>query len=751
MLTVLVPQEYGDVALACSLLPCEVELYEAGSDPVRASTTIVRSLQGRPPTDTAVVLPPDVTPNVAATLQKLRYRVVQLDASGQIDPAQLAQQLGLDAPANLQGTPATAPPASPGPTSVQTPDVGDTPQEASDVPEQPLWGLSVVPEPAADDLDTEAPAAAFAPTSNNGTHPQAVSPWEPDTQGAAVATQAPPWATATPAAPAYDPSPAPSSPAMASAPEPKLPWETAVPDTQAAPAAAPTWATPSAQPVAPPQDVTDAPKLPWEMAVPQPQPSPAAPAWATPDTPTASSDPAAPWSMPDQAQLAHDPGQAITAPQPDAAWPAAPAPQPDAPPWAGAPTPTHLDAGTGPQAAASQPVLGPDYGAWAQPGTTAGAPGAPASPDASAQQPGISAPAPTAAPLDMPPPWAQPAPAQTASAAPAAPLPGDTPVRPPWESEAPAPAAPTARPAWEHPGVVEMSGPIGGGHLPAAQVFAIIAPKGGVGKSTLSIYLAALTAQVLTPQGKRVLLVDANFQQADVRKYLQLPDSLPTIAHLTPFMGNPQQLQAQLRRIIYHDEATGLDILLGPADIRTADPSVLNPLYEQCVPMAAGQYDYVIVDTPVAEHFHRTFERVILPLANQLVCIVNTSAVAYTNVLSYLSLKVAPVGAGGSGIDPHRINIVANGVPLSGADRQAQDVLASYKNNLAARWTWLGEIPLDPAWTEAGNRGRIPDPNCPASRALLDVAWTLMGEPALHPAERPESATAQRRPWRRKK
>lgn len=93
---------------------------------------------------------------------------------------------------------------------------------------------------------------------------------------------------------------------------------------------------------------------------------------------------------------------------------------------------------------------------------------------------------------------------------------------------------------------------------PSPTVLAVFGPKGGSGKTTVAVNLAAALA-VLHPG--RVLLVDLNLRSADVGLHLDLLDG-PTLVDALPFAAAADA--AALLPYVQEHRGTGLRVLLGP-------------------------------------------------------------------------------------------------------------------------------------------------------------------------------------------
>jgi pilus assembly protein CpaE len=138
--------------------------------------------------------------------------------------------------------------------------------------------------------------------------------------------------------------------------------------------------------------------------------------------------------------------------------------------------------------------------------------------------------------------------------------------------------------------VVAVSQEISNGSGEPASVVAVFSPKGGVGRTTVSVNLAVAAAQT----GKRVALVDASFQFGDVGVLLNLNPRNKSIADLA---GELQAGEAESLDAFMITHSSGVKVLLAPPSPEQAEligPSsvkkVLNGL--------RGMFDLVVVDCP---------------------------------------------------------------------------------------------------------------------------------------------------------
>ncbi len=113
--------------------------------------------------------------------------------------------------------------------------------------------------------------------------------------------------------------------------------------------------------------------------------------------------------------------------------------------------------------------------------------------------------------------------------------------------------------------------------------------KGGVGKTTTTILLA-ITLRQLFPD-KRVLIWDLDLPKGQVGLAFGRPNAL-TIEQL---VREAQITPEILARHIYHDDRTGVDLLLAPARSEVVVQLTANTFHEILAQLRAG-YDFVLID-----------------------------------------------------------------------------------------------------------------------------------------------------------
>jgi chromosome partitioning protein len=129
------------------------------------------------------------------------------------------------------------------------------------------------------------------------------------------------------------------------------------------------------------------------------------------------------------------------------------------------------------------------------------------------------------------------------------------------------------------------------------KILAVSARKGGVGKTTTSVNLAASLAR----QGKKVLIVDADSQHsATVSLGVAEPDKLPfTLATVMQNIINEKEIDP-MQGIISHSE--GISLLpsnnsLAGIEVALAPIIGRETVLRQYIEKVRGLFDYVLLDT----------------------------------------------------------------------------------------------------------------------------------------------------------
>jgi len=146
--------------------------------------------------------------------------------------------------------------------------------------------------------------------------------------------------------------------------------------------------------------------------------------------------------------------------------------------------------------------------------------------------------------------------------------------------------------------VVGQSRARGQGQPAAAPTAVLFLPSaGGVGNTTLAMETALQLTQGKQGKGRRVCLVDLDFQTSHVCDYLDIEPRL----QIAEIAANPERLDAQLFDIFVSRHASGLHVLAAPRsklEGAMIDMMALDALFD----MVASRYDTILIDAPVAWH-----------------------------------------------------------------------------------------------------------------------------------------------------
>ena len=195
-------------------------------------------------------------------------------------------------------------------------------------------------------------------------------------------------------------------------------------------------------------------------------------------------------------------------------------------------------------------------------------------------------------------------------------------------------------------------------------------------------------------------------------------------------MQNQQLLsEDQILQGLVHRDDLNMSFLLGPATPDEANPEWVTPqLYAEIVRLLRKHYDYIFIDTPVAEKYHSLFRDFVLARSDYLIVPVNPNIATLLNTQNWLSSAVvAPAHQEGAGFAPEKVGVVLNRAK-DNIDCSVEDVRANL-----SMWQFIGSVPETDEWQRANNRYQlVANMNySELNEAFAEVLYRATGEEAM--------------------
>lgn len=211
------------------------------------------------------------------------------------------------------------------------------------------------------------------------------------------------------------------------------------------------------------------------------------------------------------------------------------------------------------------------------------------------------------------------------------------------------------------------------------QVIAVTSSKGGSGKSTVSIILAAYLAkasriaqeQNLERHKLRICVVD--FDTRDGQLGFLNGQTSPTVFNIigdSSVVGNEIPRSA-IEKGIYSSPNIEADFIFAPR--RTRHAKEIKPqFYVSIIQELRSMYDYIILDTSV-NYLDVLLEEVAYPMSDKIILVTDMGISSIMGMARWITETTSPKEKGGSGIDKNKIGITVNKV-MEGVNMGAERI-----------------------------------------------------------------------------
>lgn len=210
-------------------------------------------------------------------------------------------------------------------------------------------------------------------------------------------------------------------------------------------------------------------------------------------------------------------------------------------------------------------------------------------------------------------------------------------------------------------------------------VIAVTSSKGGSGKSTVSMVLAAYLAkssrvseeQGLEPKRLKVCIVD--FDTRDGQLGFLNGQTSPTVFNIigdANVVGNDIP-QSAIRKGIYSSPNIEADFIFAPRRTRYAK-EIKPQFYVSIIHELKAMYDYIILDTSV-NYLDALLEEVAYPMSDKIILVTDMGISSIMGMARWITETTSPKEKGGSGIDRNKIGITVNKV-MDGVNMSAERI-----------------------------------------------------------------------------
>lgn len=200
------------------------------------------------------------------------------------------------------------------------------------------------------------------------------------------------------------------------------------------------------------------------------------------------------------------------------------------------------------------------------------------------------------------------------------------------------------------------------------KIIAVTSSKGGSGKSTVSMVLAAYIAKssrLSEEQGlerKRLKVCVVDFDTRDGQLGFLNGQTSPTVFSIisAPGVVGNQIPQDAIKRGIYSSPNIEADFIFAPRKTRNAK-EIKAQFYVAIIHELKAMYDYIILDTSV-NYLDVLLEEVAYPMADKIILVTDMGISSIMGMARWITETTSPKEKGGSGIDKNKIGITVNKV-----------------------------------------------------------------------------------------
>lgn len=207
--------------------------------------------------------------------------------------------------------------------------------------------------------------------------------------------------------------------------------------------------------------------------------------------------------------------------------------------------------------------------------------------------------------------------------------------------------------------------------LPGQVTITVTSSKGGSGKSTAALLLAASIARASQEGGKPLSVCVVDMDTRDGQVASLIGKYMPTALNIRV---QPVWDELTIRRHLVFEEALGVHALLAPIRPRTAD-TVGPEFYRTIIRSLQRMFDVVVMDTSV-QYLDPLIAKVCLPEATEVLFITTLASTAVQGMARALREITAPAEESGLGISRDKIGIIVN-QSVAGVGMQREQILAA--------------------------------------------------------------------------